>query len=246
MTNKLRILIVEDDAIIGESIHMHLSDLGHDPYPPVSSESEAIRFMQDHPIELAFLDIRLDDGESGIALAKHIDRNHSVPYIFLTAYTDDRTLAEVGETRPSGFIVKPFRKNEIKAAIAVASFNAQSLTEQGVANNKKEDETSLPDHVFINVGGQWERVNISEILHLQSAHVYTEIHTDNGKKVTRRSMSQLVDELEPHGIIRIHRSTAVNLHRVSRYDSHTLHIDNQEFPISTSYKRAVKDRMNTI
>lgn len=247
MEEALRILIVEDDAIIGESIHMHLTDLGHAPYAPVTNESEAARFMDEHPVDLALLDIRLEGGDSGIALARHIDEERDFPYIFLTAYTDDKTLAEVGATRPSGFIVKPFRKNDMKAAIAVASLNRQlSMGRTPHTRKSKGTAASLPNHVFINVGGEWERVQIADILFLQSAHVYTEIHTTEGKKITRRSLSQLVDDLEPHGILRIHRSVAVNLNQVNRYDSHVLSIGNQEFPISASYKRVVKTRMNSI
>ena len=247
MEEALRILIVEDDAIIGESIHMHLSELGHAPYTPVTSESEATKFMDSHPVDLALLDIRLEDGDSGIALAHHIDEKRDFPYIFLTAYTDDKTLAEVGATRPSGFIVKPFRKNDMKAAIAIASLNRQLAMETSTSPAAADAASqSLPNHVFINVGGEWERVQIADILYLQSAHVYTEIHTVQGKKVTRRSLSQLVDDLEAHGILRIHRSMAVNLNRVSRYDSHSLQVGDQEFSISASCKRAVKDRMNSI
>ena len=247
MTEPMRILIVEDDAIIGESIHMHLTNLGHAPYPPVGTEEEAKAVMATREVDLAFLDIRLHEGDSGIELAKHIDGTNLCPYIFLTAYTDDRTLAEVGNTRPSGFIVKPFRKNDMKAAISIASLNR-------MLQDPSERESTLPDsplhevndHVFVNVGGNWERVDIADILYLVSAHVYTEIHTVHGKKTTRRPLSQLVDELDAAGILRIHRSMAVNLRRVEGFDSHSVRIGNEEFPISNSYKKQVKERMRSL
>lgn len=247
MSEPLRILIVEDDAIIGESIHMHLESLGHAPFPPVDSEEEAMNIMSEHEVDLAFLDIRLNDGDSGIHLARYIDEQHRIPYIFLTAYTDDSTLAEVGQTRPSGFIVKPFRKNDMKAAISIATLN-RMMQEQTV-DPEAQASTSLAgqvDHVFVNVGGEWERVEIADILYLISAHVYTEIHTVHGKKITRRSLTQLVDDLEPHGVMRIHRSVAVNLRKVQGFDSHLLRVGDREFPISATYKRKVKDRMRSI
>ena len=94
MNDPMRILIVEDDAIIGESIHMDLINLRHAPYPPVDNEAEAKAVMATQEVDLAFLDIRFQDGESGIELAKHIDGTNLCPYIFLTAYTDDGTLVE--------------------------------------------------------------------------------------------------------------------------------------------------------
>ena len=237
---KQRILIVEDDAIIAESIHMHLTALGHAPYLPVSNEAEAKKLLDENDVDIA---IRLEEGDNGVALARHIDAHFEFPYVFLTAYTDDRTLADVGEVHPSGFIVKPFQKNELKAAIAIASSMKKPEVKAPTTNNAPTDSE---DHVFINVGGQWERVDISDILYLKSAHVYTEIHTTGGKKVTRRSLSQLVDDLERHGIIRVHRSIAVNLRKVSNFDSHVLRIGDQEFAISASYKHTVKEQMRSI
>lgn len=239
---KQRILIAEDDAIIAESIHMHLTALGHAPYQPVSNEAEAKKLLGNNEVDMAFLDIRLEGGDDGVALARHIDAHFEFPYVFLTAYTDDQTLADVGNVHPSGFIVKPFQKNELKAAIAVASAMKKPEVK---APSVSKAPTGSHDHIFVNIGGQWERVEISDILYLKSAHVYTEIHTTEGKKVTRRSLSQLVDELEAQDIIRVHRSIAVNLRRVSQFDSHVLRIDNQEFAISASYKRAVKEKIRT-
>ena len=117
-----------------------------------------------------------------------------------------------------------------------------------------ERESTLPnsslqevnDHVFVNVGGNWERVDIADILYLVSAHVYTEIHTVHGKKITRRPLSQLVNELDAAGILRIHRRMAVNLLRVEGFDSHSVRIGNEEFPISNSYKKQVKERMRSL
>ena len=43
-------------------------------------------------------------------------------------------------------------------------------------------------HIFINVGGEWERVDIRDIRHLKSDRVYTEIHTVEGVRVTRRAL----------------------------------------------------------
>ena len=54
-----------------------------------------------------------------------------------------------------------------------------------------------------------------------------------------------MDELEPHGIFRVHRSIAVNLRKVSQFDSHVLRIGDQEFAISASYKHAVKEQMRS-
>ena len=241
MHETLRILIVEDDAIIGESIHMHLQSLGHLPHPPIDSMSEALAFSNQHTVDLAFVDIRLNDGKSGIDLTKEWDKNPSFPYIYLTAYTDDKTLEEVRKTEPAGFLVKPFRRNELKAAIAVAT--ATSRQREQLKESNKSNKSNAKDHIFINVGGKWDRIEIADILYLTSAHVYTEIHTHEGKKVTRKPLGKLVEELETQGIVRVHRSSAINLAHVSHFDRHTVKIGDTEFNMSASYKTELLKRL---
>ena len=70
--------------------------------------------------------------------------------------------------------------------------------------------------------------------------------TVHGKKITRRPLSQLVEELEALGILRIHRSMAVNLRRVEGFDSHSVRLGSEECAISNSYKKQVKERMRSI
>lgn len=241
MNDPLRILIVEDDGIIGESIHMHLMSLGHHPYTPIDNIAEALRFSDEQPVDLAFLDIRLNDGESGISLAKQWDQNQAFPYIYLTAYTDDNTLDDVRKTEPSGFLVKPFRRNELKAAIAVASAISKSPVQKDAVASKENRK----DHIFVNVGGKWDRINVADILYLTSAHVYTEIHTVEGKKVTRKPLGKLVEELEAHDIVRVHRSSAINLIHVSHFNRHVVHIGDVVFNMSASYKTELLNRLQT-
>ncbi|MGB0510001.1 MAG: LytTR family transcriptional regulator DNA-binding domain-containing protein [Flavobacteriales bacterium] len=52
--------------------------------------------------------------------------------------------------------------------------------------------------------------------------------------------------MDPAGILRIHRSMAVNLRRIDGFDSHSVRIGSEEFAISNSYKKQVKERMRSI
>jgi len=215
--------------------------LGHLPHPPIDNMSEALAFSKQHTVDLAFVDIRLNDGKSGIDLTKEWDKNPSFPYIYLTAYTDDKTLEEVRKTEPAGFLVKPFRRNELKAAIAVATATSRQREQQKESNKSKKGNAK--DHIFVNVGGKWDRIEIADILYLTSAHVYTEIHTKEGKKVTRKPLGKLVEELDSHGIIRVHRSSAINLAHVSHFNRQVVRIDDAEFNISASYKTDLLNRL---
>lgn len=236
MNPGLKILILEDDAIIGESIHMHLRSLGHTPYPPIDNVEAAMSFMERNKVDMAILDIQVNGHRTGVDLAQHIDEHHRFPYVFLTAFTDDRTLTNVNTTQPAGYLVKPFRRSELKAAISLAKLKDSQ-------KNSAPDQNSSLQHIFVNVGGGWDRINVEDILYLESAHVYTEIHTTEAKKVTRKSMTELVDELHDRGIMRIHRSRAINLAHVTRFSRLTVHIHDLEFKVSSSFRQALKERL---
>lgn len=239
MNPGLKILILEDDAIIGESIHMHLRSLGHTPYPPIDNVEAAVSFIGRNKVDLAILDIQVNGHQTGIDLAQHIDEHHRFPYVFLTAFTDDRTLTQVNTTQPAGYLVKPFRRSELKAAISLAQL-------KGTQKKKVPNQEVINPHIFVNVGGEWERIDVRDILYLESAHVYTEIHTTEAKKVTRKSMTELVNELQDRGIMRIHRSRAVNLTHVTRFSKQTVHIRDLEFKVSSSFRQALNEKLKAV
>ena len=132
MSKGLHIMIVEDDAVIGEGLHLQLRKLGHTPLPPARNLDRAHHLLDHNPIDVVMLDIHLQRGESGIDLAHHLDVERHIPYIYLTAYSDDRTLKEVAETHPSGYLVKPFRRAELKAALTLIAARKSTSGLKGV------------------------------------------------------------------------------------------------------------------
>lgn len=117
---QFHILVVEDDPLVRADIVDCLAQLG---YPYVSEAKDARQAQEiletDLP-DLAFLDIHLGKGADGIALAQAINQEYRIPFIFLTAYSDDPTLSSVKESLPAGFVLKPFHEQRLKAAIEIA------------------------------------------------------------------------------------------------------------------------------
>ena len=246
MGQGLRIMILEDDAVIGESLHLQLRQLGHSPLPPVRNLARARHLLDHNPIDAALLDIHLHRGDSGIDLARQLDEHRQIPYIYLTAYSDDRTLAEVSKTHPSGYLVKPIRRAELKAALALVAARITSVPQKNRTATRaveiRKQQRNAP-HIFVNSGGTWTRIEIEDILFLESARVYTVIHTTNGEISTRKPLSEFVEELDQHGILRIHRSRALNLAHITAFDRQAVAMGNREFKVSTTYRRSIQERL---
>ena len=145
MRNKaLRGLIVEDDPLIADEIQFCLKDLGYETMGPVFSVGEALSVLEAFLPDFVMLDIHLGEGQrTGIELAKIINLDYYIPFIFLTAYADDMTLREVKETLPAGFVVKPFNEKRLKAAIHVALHNYYSVLKLHLETLKKIDQSLI-------------------------------------------------------------------------------------------------------
>lgn len=114
------ILIVEDDGVIALRIHELLTKAGYQVSDPVAFGEDAIELIARAPPDLVLMDIELMGYIDGIETARQIRQRSDIPVIYLTAYADDRRLAQVKETAPYGYIVKPFMDRELLATIDMA------------------------------------------------------------------------------------------------------------------------------
>lgn len=146
MTNlsQLRILVVEDDAIVAQDIVDCLIELGHRPLGPAYAIETAKKLITEQNIDLALLDIHLEGHEDGILLSAWIKESYCMPVIFLSAYSDYITLSKVKQVYPEHFLVKPFNKPQLKAALEITANNFYNPDPDHQANTKA---TRLNQHV---------------------------------------------------------------------------------------------------
>jgi len=120
------ILIVDDEAYISTQLEEHLSSMGYNVVGMTSSGEASIEMAKSLHPDLILMDIVLPGKLDGIAAAQIIKEEQDIPVIFLTAYTDDGLIKRAKNVEPYGYIVKPFQKREIKAAIEVALYKKET------------------------------------------------------------------------------------------------------------------------
>mgnify|MGYP000398023669 CR=1 FL=1 len=119
-----RILIVEDEVIIAEDIFLNLERLGYSPLNPAISYNRALKAIEQKNFDFALLDINLGGkSRTGIDVAHHLNKTFPKPFVFLTSYSDSDTLELAKKTSPYGFLVKPFKKEDLHSTIEVAMSN---------------------------------------------------------------------------------------------------------------------------
>ncbi|MEN6475236.1 MAG: PAS domain S-box protein, partial [Syntrophaceae bacterium] len=117
-----KILIVEDDAILGAYFQEALKRFGYDVVHPVATADEAIfQAGQIHP-DLILMDINLPGRMNGIQAAGEIRGLCDAAVIFLTGYSQDARIQEVKDIGPYGYLIKPVSEHELAAAIETALY----------------------------------------------------------------------------------------------------------------------------
>jgi len=118
--SKSKIMIVEDESIIAEDLADSLRTMGYAVVDIVSSGEEAIIMAAEKQPNLILMDVMLQGEMDGVTAAEQIQSSLQIPIIFLTAYTDNKTLQRVKATNPFGYIVKPFEERNLHLTIEIA------------------------------------------------------------------------------------------------------------------------------
>ena len=110
MAEEKHILIVEDNIIIATDLQRRLIKLGYSVPVVVSSGEEAINKVKENNPDLVLMDINLYGEMDGIEAASKIHTFSDIPVIYLTEYTDEKTLERAKITETYAYIVKPFNR----------------------------------------------------------------------------------------------------------------------------------------
>ncbi len=136
-----RILIVEDEAIVAESLHDQLENLGYSICGMASTGERALELVAQELPDLVMMDIMLAGELDGIATAQQIMEQYRLPVVYLTAYSDPKTLERAKITEPFAYLVKPYKERELHSALEISLYKHRM--EQRLRENERWLDTLL-------------------------------------------------------------------------------------------------------
>ncbi|MBC7944934.1 MAG: EAL domain-containing protein [Burkholderiales bacterium] len=119
-----KILVVEDEAIVALDLEQQLLEMGYEVCGSADNDADAIALARQHRPDLVLMDIVIKGDMDGVETARHIGHGLQIPVVFLTAYSDARTVERAASTAPHGYLTKPFEPKALRAAIEVALYKA--------------------------------------------------------------------------------------------------------------------------
>ncbi|KAA2234734.1 response regulator [Salinarimonas soli] len=119
MSAPLRILLVEDEALVADYVADIVEEAGHTVVGPVATGEQAITLLEAGGIDLAILDITLKGAMNGIEVAGTA-RARGIPHLFISGSGDPSTRAAALATQPRDFLLKPFDQDRLIEVLRAA------------------------------------------------------------------------------------------------------------------------------
>ena len=146
VTEKGRILVVDDDRLVLATLAHGLSQAGFDVIDADNGD-DAILLARQHRPDLALLDIRME-GKSGFDVAAYLREYCQMPFMFLSAFSDEATLAQVKALGAVAYLVKPLDIRQIVPAVEAAFANLSARPQRAAA---AEDALAAPVAMAVGV-----------------------------------------------------------------------------------------------
>lgn len=122
------ILIVEDEFIVADDLHLTLQHAGYTVCGIADNVAEAKEIIESKKPSLVLLDIYLKGKLNGIELAKEL-KEQNIAFVYLSANSNQKILEDAKATEPYGFLVKPFREKDLLVMIDIAFYRHENSME---------------------------------------------------------------------------------------------------------------------
>ena len=248
-----KILITEDEVIIAEDIAACLEELGYEVCA-IDSGIDTIAMVRETKPDLVLLDINIKGERDGIEIANIIKEEFGIPFIFLTAYADEKTIDRAKTTEPYGFIVKPFDEKDLRSAIEIALYKSGRDKERLQPNGAKIDQENqhitdnvvITDHLFVKVKHRMVKIELKDVLYVEAYDNYSFIVTGQQKYLVSSTLKEMENKLPNNDFVRIHRSYIVNFNRIEAIEENFVIVNTNSIPIGKSFKKALMTRFNIV
>lgn len=236
---KIQCLVIDDEPLAREILKQHISGVDALALAGVCNNAvEAISFLNDHPVDLLFLDIQMPQllGTNFIRTLKNQPK-----VIFTTAYR--KYAVEGFELDAVDYILKPISfERFLKGVNKVMQMNVKP--DQPAAIPKETTAESATSFLYFRADRKMVKVFFHEILFIEAMKDYIKIEIGYKTVITKYVLSTLEDILPGNEFLRIHKSYIVAINKIESFNADNIQIAKHELPIGRLYKYEVARVLN--
>ncbi len=245
MKSPFKILIVEDEMIIGANISLQLSKLGYEVTGIISKGEEALNHVKQNQPDIVLMDIQLKGKMDGVETAQVIQREYPLPIIYLTANTDDEHFNRAKATNPSAFISKPFKKLDLQHAIELTIDRISKNGDKKVPEVLCDSPYVQSESIFVRKNERMIKIMIKDIFYFEADRNYCKVHAKNRECLLVMTLKEIDEKLPKEHFLRIHRSYIVNLSHVDEVAGSHVVIGKKAIPMSKNLRNELLNRLQT-
>lgn len=247
MGSPVKILVVEDEMVIGANISLDLTNMGFEVTGIVPRGEEALQHIQLNPPDIVLLDIQLKGKLDGIETAQLMQQDHNIPILYLTANADENHYNKAKSTHPFAFISKPYKKLDLQRAIelTVLQVNADKLPIKANGTNNFTGYI-LKDFLFVRSNDKLVKVDINDINYIEAERNYCRIYAKEKEYLLVMTLKDMDEKLPQKHFIRVHRSFIVNISKIDEISTSHIVIGKTAIPVSKPLKEELLHRLQTL
>lgn len=236
----LRCLIIDDEPLAHDIILAYINDVpflnnvGH-----CYRATEAFDFLNNHEIDLIFLDIRMPK-LSGLDFLRTLQHQ---PLVIITSAYEEYAL-ESFDLAVCDYLLKPFRFDRFLKAVNRAQevYNLKNPADKAV--NVPQKEGASNEKIAIKADKKYILISLDEILYLESLGNYVKVWKDDGFLLTPRTLTSFEEQLSST-FVRIHKSFILNKKYVHYMEGNMIFLKNgQQLAIGKNYKSTIKQLLD--
>lgn len=221
-------ILADDERLMRDQLKLRLAEVWPELQllAEAKNGAEAVEAVAQHRPDVAFLDIRMP-GMTGIEAAAAIGEldGKKPQLVFVTAY--DQYAVEAFEKGAVDYILKPAQTDRLAATVAriqarlssaapdMSALIAQLKASMAANVDQVAGPPSFLKYIQATIGQQLRMIPIEDVLFFVSDEKYTRVQTPSAEALIRKPIKELIDELDPAKFWQIHRSTLVNVSKIS-------------------------------
>ena len=225
----LKCLIVDDEPPAIRLLEKYVAKIPFLELEATTTSSiQALSLIEQSNIDLVFLDIQMPE-LTGLQLSKIIKGKTKI--IFTTAYS--QFALDSYDVNAVDYLLKPFEFERFYEAVKKVE-NTLATQSQIVEIPKNTSE-----YLFVKTDGKnnFEKVYVKDILYIEGLKNYVAIHLFEKQIITNNTLKNIEDLLPKSEFIMTHKSFIVSLRHITKTDSLSVYINDQNIPIGDTYKK---------
>lgn len=209
----LRVLVVDDEPPARAKMQRWLSE---EPGITVVAEMAdglaAANWLRNNRVDVVFLDIQMPE-LSGMEVAAQLDGDDAPSIVFVTAH--DEHAIKAFELNAIDYILKPYDRSRLRASIERLRKRVRGSAQSAATQALARAQVGWLQRILVPDGERLQLLDCQHIHWLETDDNYVHVHGASGKWTLRKTLQDLLEQLDPQQFVRIHKSAAVNLREIA-------------------------------